>query len=67
MKLNEKQKNCPFCHDFSWRRQLALIKMPDLEVKLQGANIHCDNERGCYLIDFPISYCPVCGRKLNGE
>lgn len=66
MALTEKQKNCPYCHNISGHKTM-IFDIPDLKAKLQGASIHCDNKRGCYRIDFPINYCPVCGRELGDD
>ncbi|WP_418292324.1 hypothetical protein [Limosilactobacillus vaginalis] len=63
MKLTEKQKNCPYCHnaetfsgEFGW---IATIRQVDsILIAMSPANEPCI---------LNINYCPMCGRDLRGD
>lgn len=63
MKLTEKQKNCPYCHEgetfsgeLGW---VAIIRKFDSRIIAVSPT-----EEVCVL---NVDYCPMCGRPLNEE
>ncbi|WP_346708931.1 hypothetical protein [Limosilactobacillus oris] len=58
-----RQKNCPYCH----APGTTFVNLADLQICLKKYAIVCDNKRGCYKVQFPIFYCPMCGRPLGGN
>lgn len=71
MKLTEKQKNCPYCHEKEEDHGLKMIKV--------GSDYKSElvlGEDGWYLwvanpltfqVMIPINYCLMCGRRLANE
>lgn len=66
MKLTEKQKNCPYCHDgwfegkTGWQHanvKFLINKKGAIEVMINGTYGYVDG----------IRYCPICGRDLRSE
>lgn len=63
MKLTEKQKNCPYCHngetfsgEFGW---IAAVREFDSRIIAISPD-----ENVCIL---NVNYCPMCGRPLGGN
>lgn len=70
MKLTEKQKNCPYCHDMKRIRDALIYEHSRQILMLEDNSL-------TYTLVFPkeqiyevqqyIRYCPMCGRPLNEE
>lgn len=79
MKLTEKQKNCPYCHEnvLGQIKQIIKLTMNDdeLEPDIHEALVDPRHSqivlqgyvggRGEYSVLKKINFCPVCGRDLR--
>ena len=78
MKLTEKQKNCPYCHDGDNANDLLSLKYSnyadsDVDVFIEDGQLLCDVDVGIdnrddyFYKKIDINYCPMCGRLMNKE
>ncbi len=72
MKLTEKQKNCPYCHEKGADRHVKMIQdIPGCTMGLikRKDGWHLWTSLRLTFIGSlePIVYCPMCGRPLNEE
>ena len=72
MKLTEKQKNCPYCHEKGDYRGKTIDGTGDIGIGLIHDSI--DGWHLCYWCwdveeetQEPIVACPMCGRRLANE
>lgn len=71
MKLTEKQKNCPYCHEKGGDHRVKMIEDdPDgqagLVLRKDGWHLWTADPF-TFEVLYPISYCPMCSRPLNEE
>lgn len=71
MKLTEKQKNCPYCHEKGADHRIKMIEGdPDgqagLVLRQDGWHLWTADPF-TFEVLYPIGYCPMCGRPLNEE
>lgn len=72
MKLTEKQKNCPYCHEKGAEHYVKMIQdIPGcgMGLMLRNDGWHIwTSLRLTYVGSLkPINYCPMCGRYLLNE
>lgn len=78
MKLTEKQKNCPYCHESKMDESCMYLLREDAKLdnmkfcKMIGTFVNCVGFSDQYyfcspevLYGCPIKFCPICGRPLN--
>ena len=71
MKLTEKQKNCPYCHEKGADHRVKLIEdVPDnsMGLVLREDSWHVwTSGWDAFESTFPVKHCPECGRDLRSE
>lgn len=67
MKLTEKQKNCPYCHEKDNLLQTNDERPVDGDLVYINGNGYLNSETDLGHVYRKINYCPMCGRPLNEE
>lgn len=67
MKITEKQKHCPYCHDHCDLLQIEHTNTVDqIDVYIAGDDLRLDSYFSGGDVAH-INYCPMCGRPLGDD
>ena len=67
MKLTEKQKNCPYCHERANLLQSNDERPIDGDIVYINKDGYLNSETDCCHVYRKANYCPMCGRPLGGN